>query len=131
MFLAGLVKRDVPFESFQALEAALGLAATLTRHVAPDIIFLFGDELLLRPKRPKLALVALRTLLDIVAVIAGVDFQPAKGKFPHLTNGPVHEIAVVGDHHDCAFPTVEIAFQPLDSLEVEVVGWLIQQQEVG
>ena len=43
----------------------------------------------------------------------------------------VEEIAVVRDDHRRALPLAQIAFQPFDGGDVQVVGGLVQQQQVG
>ncbi len=43
----------------------------------------------------------------------------------------VEEIAVVGDEDDRAGIFLQVPFEPGDALGVEVVGRLVQQQEVG
>ena len=43
----------------------------------------------------------------------------------------VEEVAVVGDGHDGARILLQEALQPLDALGVEVVGRLVEQQQVG
>ena len=43
----------------------------------------------------------------------------------------VEEIAVVGDAHDGAGVFLQVAFEPGDALGVEVVGGLVQQEQVG
>ncbi len=43
----------------------------------------------------------------------------------------VEEVAVVGDGHDRVRVVLQEAFEPLDALGVEVVGGLVEQQQVG
>jgi hypothetical protein len=43
----------------------------------------------------------------------------------------VKEVAVVGHHHHRALPAIQIAFQPLDGLQIQVVGRLVQQQQAS
>jgi hypothetical protein len=43
----------------------------------------------------------------------------------------VEEIAVVGDGHDGALVVGQVALEPCDRLGVEVVGRLVEQQQVG
>jgi hypothetical protein len=47
LFLAWAIQDLVPLETLQPFEAALGLAGALAGHVAPDIVFLLGNEFLL------------------------------------------------------------------------------------
>ena len=43
---------------------------------------------------------------------------------------PLEEGSVVADNDKCALVAVEPAFEPVDCGEVEVVGWLVHQQQV-
>ena len=43
----------------------------------------------------------------------------------------VEEFAVVGDDHQAAGVARQILFQPQDGFEVEVVGRLVEQQQIG
>ena len=56
--------------------------------------------------------------------LAAVDFEDAGGQ-------RAQEAAVVGDEDDAATKRLQEAFQPGDRLDVEVVGGLVQQQDVG
>ena len=48
-----------------------------------------------------------------------------------MVNAGVHESAVVADDEDGAVVVGDKAAQPLDALEVQVVGGLVQEQQVG
>ena len=43
----------------------------------------------------------------------------------------VEEMAVVGDDDQAALVSTEIILQPVDGLEIEMVGRLIEQQRAG
>jgi hypothetical protein len=43
----------------------------------------------------------------------------------------VEEVAIVGHRHDGALVLLEVALEPRDRLGVEVVGGLVEQQQVG
>ena len=131
LFQAWPVDRLVLFEPFQPFEPALGLSGALRGYIALDKVRLLGDKLLLGAIFLHPPLIALGPLPHIVAIIAGIDVEPAKGQFPHLVHDPIHEIAIVGHQHDRPLPVVQVPFQPFDRLQVEVVGRLVQQQQVG
>ena len=43
----------------------------------------------------------------------------------------VEDVTVVGDGNHCAFVLLQMAFEPLNRLRVEVVGGLVEEQNVG
>ena len=43
----------------------------------------------------------------------------------------VEEVAIVGDRDDGALVLLEVALEPRDRLGVEVVGRLVEEQQVG
>ena len=70
-------------------------------------------------------------LLEIAAVVAGVGGNAAVLERGHVVDAGVHKGAVVADDEDGAVVVGDKAAQPLDTLEVQVVGGLVQQQQVG
>ena len=95
-----------------------------------DEVFRLGDVLLLRFPLLVLALYALRPLQGVVAVVAPIRFQPAKGHVPDAGGDLVQEVAVVGHHHQAAGPLQQRPLQPFQGLQIEVVGGFVQQQQV-
>ena len=70
-------------------------------------------------------------LLDgVEAVVAGVELCLAVGDLNDPGDGPVQKIPVVADGDHGALEAVDILLQPLHGVEVQVVGGLIQQQDV-
>ncbi len=53
-----------------------------------------------------------------------MEFEQARGD-------AVEEVAVVGDEEDGAAEAAEVVFEPVEGLGVEVVGGLVEQEEVG
>ncbi len=52
---------------------------------------------------------------------------------PTLTSGrgeTVHQMTVMGDHHQCRLGSGQPLFEPFDRLEVEVVGGLVEHDHV-
>ena len=93
---------------------------------------LFSDDLAV-----ELVLVALLLRQDRVAPFFEMGepaFQPA-GLAPVEPDGDARqrrqEAAVVADDHQRGAPRSEIALQPFDRAQVEVVGRLVEQQDVG
>ena len=70
-------------------------------------------------------------LLEVAAVVAGVGGHAAVLEGGDVVDASVHEGAVVTDNEDGAVVVRDKAAQPLDALEVQVVGGLVQQQQIG
>ena len=70
-------------------------------------------------------------LLEVARVVAGVGGEPPVLNRCDVAHAGVHEGAVVGDEQDCAVIACKELLEPLDALEVEVVGRLVEQQQVG
>ena len=62
--------------------------------------------------------------------VALVDGHGPAGHFPDLGTDVIQEIAVVADHHHRAGISLEVRFQPLHGGKVQVVGGLVQDQDV-
>jgi len=71
-------------------------------------------------------------LAQIVAVAAGIFF-PHAGAFKgeRLRHHVVEEGAVVADQEQCARVILQSGFQQLERFDVEVVGGLVEHQDVG
>ena len=52
-------------------------------------------------------------------------------EFENPASHMVEEVTVVGDGNDGALVLLQVALQPLDALSIEVVGGLVQEQDVG
>ena len=65
------------------------------------------------------------------AVIAAVGFQPVGAEFPNGLRHLVEEVTVVGNEQHRALILLQKAFQEGHGLNVEVVGGLVQHQQVG
>ena len=70
-------------------------------------------------------------LLEPGAVVALPGNALAAVEFEDPARHVVEEVAVVGDGDDGAFVLLEVLLQPVDALGVEVVGRLVEQQDVG
>ena len=70
-------------------------------------------------------------LHEEVIVVAGVDGHGAPDQVGDRRHHAVQEVPVVGDEHHAAVVGREEVLQPPERLEIEVVGRLVEQQEVG
>jgi hypothetical protein len=70
-------------------------------------------------------------LLEIARIIALVDVVAAAIELEHPVDDIVEEVAIVGDEDDVARIVDQMLLQPGDALGVEVVGRLVEQQDVG
>ena len=69
-------------------------------------------------------------LLKVAAVVAGVGGHAAVLKRGDVVDAGVHEGAVVADDKDGAVVVRDKAAKPLDAFEIQVVGRLVQKQQV-
>ena len=70
-------------------------------------------------------------LLEVAAVVAGVGGHATVFESGDVVDAGVHEGAVVADDEHGAVVVGDKAAQPLDAFEVQVVGGLVEQQQVG
>ena len=73
----------------------------------------------------------LRALALELRVVAGVGDELARVDVDDAVDHAVEEIAIVGDEEQRARVPAEPVLEPQHGVEVEVVGGLVQQQEVG
>ena len=74
--------------------------------------------------------VALGAAAQIVVVIARPAGEGPAINFQNARRQRLHEAAVVSGKQQRAPPRAEHAFQPLDGRDIEMVGGLIQQQQI-
>ena len=128
--VVGLVDLDA-VEFLQRLDAGLDLVG-LRGFVAEGV-----DEFFRLLDHPLLVLVGRDLLLDALRAkfkVLGIrDFVVVDMAEHHLDGAGrdrVEEAAVVADEQQGAAAGLEVVFQPLDGLDVEVVGGLVEQQHV-
>ena len=121
------------FELFEELDAGLDL-----RGFGPDLAeavdeFLVAlDFLVLVSIGLDALLVGFFPLVEVGAVVSGVGNE-LRGIGIDLDDGlddGVHEIAVVGDHEDGAGVVEQVALEPEQREQVEVVGGLVEHEQV-
>ena len=74
---------------------------------------------------------ALGLLLQVGRVVALIRVGAAAVEFENPLGDVVQEVPVVGDGEDGALVLREVLFEPQHALGVEVVGGLVEQQQVG
>src|SRR5579864_5380025 len=117
---------------FQFLDAALhllGLGGLVAEAVDEDFQLL--DAVTLVAVGGLELLVALRLLRQKLVVVAGVKPETLVPDFGDLVDGDVEKIAVVRDQHERVRIVLQIFFEPVAGFEIEMVGRLIEQQQVG
>ena len=73
---------------------------------------------------------ALLPFLQVVGIVAAIGVDGLVVDFEDDRAYAVEEIAVVGDHEQRLVASVEKAFQPFYHFQVEVVGRLVEYQQV-
>ena len=118
-------------ELLQALDHALGAGGRrVPRAVAHDEVFHVGDlDLLLLPQLHDALLLRL-LLAQIELVVAVIELQAAALQGGDHPADRVDEGAVVRDQEDGAGIRLQIALEPEQGVDVEMVGRLVEQQQV-
>jgi len=121
-------------ELFELLHAALDLGG-FGSDLAETVDELLGrvDFLLLVAVGLELLLVALLALLEVLRIVAGVgdELLGVRVDLDDAFDQLVHEIAVVRDHQHRAGVVSQVALEPEQGKQVEVVRRLVEHQEVG
>ena len=119
--------RFVTEHSFEPFASSLGLSCVLAGNVAPDVGLFTDYMLLLCLVGSELRASPLSPLMDVGRVVSVIRFKPQRGQFPHIVDGPVKEIAIMGNDHHRARPVLEPTLQPLHRLDIEMVCRLVQE----
>src|SRR6266550_699812 len=115
---------------FVTLVARLGFGLTCLGR-GRDPFLLAHQRALMRGLLAALLLETFLLLHQPGRIIALVGNAPAAVEFENPTRDVVEEIAVVGDDQDRAGILPQVAFQPRYRFGVEMVGRLVQEQQVG
>ncbi len=70
-------------------------------------------------------------LLQVDAVIAAIVFGAADCHLEQCIAGVIEKIAVMRNDDRRAFPLRQIIFEPFDGFDIEVIGRLVEQQQIG
>ena len=68
---------------------------------------------------------------EIPVVATLVDMAQASVELEHTGGDPIEHVAIVGDDHEPAREVLEFVLQPLDRIDVEMVGRLVEHEQVG
>ncbi len=117
-------------QAFQAAHAAF-IAGAAGFHALADPDFLLGQQLVEAGLFEALGFQPLGLALLPLREVAGEAEQPAAVQLDDAGGHRIQEAAVVGDDDGGAFPGAQHFFEPGDAVEVEVVGGLVQQQQIG
>ena len=93
-------------------------------------LFQLGDLGLLLLVLLQTLLIPPLLLLHIEGVVAGVELRLAVVDLRHPFDHLVQKPAVVGDGQHRALEVLQVALQPLGGVQVQVVGGLVQQEDV-
>ena len=107
------------------------LAELAVAPVALDELLLAGDLLGLGVDVLDGSCVALEALAVVGAVVAAERRQAPVAELPDAVHRGVEERAVVGRDEQRPAPPAEVLLEPFERVEVEVVGGLVEEQEVG
>ena len=121
------------FEAFHAGEAlgpSLGFPRPLPGAVAADELLFLGDVFLLALETFPLPVNLLALQGAVLGIVARKALQALMVQFPDAVDHPVEEVAVVGNDQECFAEMAQEAFQPRQSLEVQVVGGLVKDEQV-
>ena len=116
-------------DALDALLDLLRLGGLVAEAVDED--FHVRDVALLRGTLGLELLEVVLALLEVGGVVAGVGHEHAVLERRHVGDAGVHERAVVRDDEDGAVVGREELLEPQHALEIEVVGRLVEQQQVG
>jgi hypothetical protein len=117
-------------ELFEHLAPALSLLRLLPCDVLADEVFRLVDERLLSFGQASFAL-QIRLARD--GVIGVLEWIGAETGAPELHGGAgnaVQKCAIVGHDHDGPAVAGEVLLEPSDGVEIEVVGRLVEQQQI-
>ena len=131
--LRGLRQHDeLFFDLLELLHALLDLAG-LGGFVAEalDEGLDVGDVALLGGALRTQLLEVVLALLQIARVVTGIGHEALVLERRDVAHASVHERAVVADQQHGPVVGGQEGLEPLDALKVEVVGGLVEQQEVG
>ena len=123
--------RGNPLHALQCLDPALGLLGLGGLGLEPVNKALdFGNPRLLALEARLLLGQPLAALNLKGGIVAGVEHQFLLVEMHQVGGHPIHEIPVVGDKQQGAGVAAQPVLQPQAGVEVQVVGGLIQQQQV-
>jgi len=73
---------------------------------------------------------ALGFLPQVLVIVAGVKMDAPVPYLRRLAHGNIQKVAIMRNKNDGVRVVIEVPFQPVASLQVQVIGRLIKQQQV-
>ena len=122
------MEADHPFQPFGP---AFRLAGALARLVAADILLGAAQFGLLGVVFGQLAFQAVGFQAQVAGVRGRVIHQRAVFQVERARSHPVEEAPVVRGAEQRAAPRRQERFEPFDGVQVEVIGRLIEQEQIG
>ena len=129
--MEAMIRQFDAIDLFQFLDAALhlfGFGRLVTEAI--DEYFQLLDAFPLIAIRRFELLHALGFRGQRIFVVAGIKMDALVPYLSNLVNGDVEKIAVVRDQHKSVRIMRQILFQPVAGFEIEMVGGLVQEQQV-
>src|SRR5713226_7435757 len=117
-------------QPIQQFLTATCFTTALTGLVTSNELFRMGNMRLLSLIFALAAFHALLAQMQIFCIVTRVFFNTPKSHFNGTRHDLIKEVAVVSNHHHGSLPVSKIGLQPLQCHQVQVVRWLIQQQEI-
>ena len=129
--LAAAARRFEPrFEIAERVDARPRLGRPRLRLAAHPLQFAAVEVHVARPLC-RVGRFTLLFLFQVIGVVARIVVDPAVFHFEDVTAHAVEEIPVVGHHQQPCTACREVLFEPLGHVGVEVVGRLVEDQQVG
>src|SRR5882724_10259057 len=132
--ITGALVRADAFNTFEPLQHGpprLCLFCFLTGEVFANEFFGLGNQPLLILKGALLDLAALFPLDKISGIVAGVTCRLAVFDFDDAPASTIEEITIMRDYDESRRVTLQKFLQPLDCTDIKMVGWFIEQQDIG
>ena len=123
-------RRGVGLDLMETIEPRAGLAG-LGLGASPDPLDLAPEKHLALVLGEFLGRELLGSCGEVFGVVALVTFEDAVAKLDDPVGDLVKEMAVVGDDEERAGVVAEVVHEPPDAVGVEVVGGLVEDEDVG
>ena len=123
-FLIGRRSGDFVFQLIETVYAGFGFGRACLGHAVYPVQFLF-EQFAVFFEFDFLIVHTDRLFFQESRVIAGIAVQLPPVEFYDRIADAVEEVAVVGDHEEGELGVAQILFQPLDHIEVEMVGGFV------
>src|SRR5262245_6593436 len=120
-------------DAFQALEhlaSRFSLFCLLSGNIPANKLLGPGNHLLLLIISSSLQLAPFFLLNEIIAVVALIALNFAILEIEHSVDRMIEKEPVMGNNQKCKFITCQIILEPFDRFHVQMIGRLVEQQDV-